>query len=59
MNKKYPKNAQDIRVSDKEREILLEIVRSEKANLQVFSLPNKRENKEYKELLSSLDSKLA
>lgn len=48
----------EIKVSEKEKEILREIVRSEKASLQIFSLPSKKENNKYQKLLNRLDSKL-
>jgi hypothetical protein len=46
-------------MSTDEKEILREIVKSEKANLRIFSLPNKQENNKYERILKSLDNKLA
>ena len=54
----YQKNT-EIKISKKEKEILKEIVQSEKANLEVFSLPNKRENEKYKNILGRLNNKLS
>jgi len=54
------KNEENIvRVSGSEREVLREIIKSEKANIQVFGLPNKQEQLKYERVLERLDGKFA
>ncbi|MCL5008833.1 MAG: hypothetical protein M1400_00635 [Patescibacteria group bacterium] len=53
------KDKKVIKVSGVEREILREIVRSEKANIRVFNLQNKSEHNRYERTLQSLDNKLS
>jgi hypothetical protein len=55
------KNKKDvvIRISDFEKELIRELVKSEKANLEVFSLPKRKENIHYENVLKKLDLKLA
>jgi hypothetical protein len=60
MDKKMDKAKEDIvKVSSSEREILREIIKSEKANVQVFNLPNKQEQVRYEKVLERLDGKFA
>jgi len=48
-----------IKVSGSERELLREMVRSERATIQVFNLSNKQEQTKYERTLDRLDGKLA
>ena len=54
----YQEN-KEIKISQQEKEILKEIVQSEKASLEIFSLPNKKENEKYKNILGRLNNKLS
>lgn len=56
--KKYIKK-EDISISDIERELLGEILKSEKANLRVFPLNDKKEQVKYEKILDQLCNKLA
>ena len=44
--------------SNQEKEVLREIIHSEKANLQVFPLQDKDESERYQKILKDLDSKI-
>lgn len=48
-----------VRVSGSEREILREIIKSEKANVRVFNLSDKQEQIRYERALERLDGKFA
>lgn len=47
----------EIEVSPEEKEVLKEIVHSERENVRVFNLPNRREQSRYEKLLDGLDKK--
>ena len=44
--------------STQEKDVLREIIHSEKANLQVFPLQDKEESERYQKILKDLDSKI-
>jgi hypothetical protein len=48
-----------LKVSDVEKELLSEIIKSEKANLRFFPLPNRKEQVKYEKILGQLCSKFA
>lgn len=48
-----------VKLTDFDREILREIIRMEKANIGVFSLPNKQEQDKYQKSLERLDKQFA
>jgi len=55
--KQKANKSEGVRVSDRERDILQELIKSEKANLRVFSLPSKKEQAVYERILEGLDRK--
>ena len=59
MDSKANNKKLEIKISKQEKEILREIVQSERASLKVFSLSNEKENKKYEKILNTLNSKLA
>lgn len=48
-----------VRVSGAERELLREMVHSERVNLKVFNLPSKQQQSKYEKMLDGLAGKLA
>lgn len=58
MAKSKDKKNDSIDISGAEKEVLREMVQSERANLNIFGLSNREEQSKYERVLKRLDGKL-